>query len=155
MPIHRTELSTMCRNEKPRRQYLSVCLAVVALMVSGVGCGGGGHPRGVERFAGAARFVPWTVSKVLGPNRLRVVSFVGDCGARDRTRSGTPVVVQSASKVYVGVEVERSWNVGGRACAGIESVVYTTVQLDIAIDQVELFDLSSDPPVRRDGDGVD
>jgi hypothetical protein len=120
-----------------------VVLAVVACLSTtlfGVGCGGG--------HDGSERAVEWTLERVIGPKTARLVATVGIC--RDPVRLEGPIIEYEDGRAYVDLRHTPEKNEGENGgCLLNLWVLHTTVAFEQDLDELTLFDSSTDPPEQR------
>jgi len=107
----------------------------------GVGCGGGGDD-------GSDRAVNWTVDRVLGPKSARLRAVVETCWTRVWLES--PIIEYSGDRAYVELRhsPEKSDEDLDSCLLGL-SIVHRRVSFERDLDELTLFDSSTDPPAQR------
>ena len=117
------------------------CVLLVGLFSSALGCGGGGDH--------ATSAVPWHVSRVLGPRQVRLVASVEACHLHPTPAIQRPVIEYSGKKVFIELRVASQEHSEDEGCLLLKLGVYRTVTLKRNLDDLLLFDASTDPPERR------
>ncbi len=118
-------------------------LAIAALLgapLFGVGCGGGDD--------GSERAVEWTVEHVIGPKTARLVATVEVCWYPVRLEK--PIIEYEDDRAYLELRHTPEKNeeeLGG--CLLSLSILHTTVSFERDLDELTIFDSSTDPPQRR------
>lgn len=122
-------------------------LAIVALAgatLFGIGCGGGGDD-------GSEWAVEWSVDRPVDPNsnRVRLSASIEYCSA-EFPRLERPVIEYTGDRVYIELRrtpEELAEDVNG-CLLGLLGV-HKTITLERDLDELVLFDSSTDPPERR------
>jgi len=115
--------------------------APLAATLFGVGCGGGDD-------GGSERAVEWTVERVVGPNTARLVATVEVCWYPVRLEE--PIVEYEDDRAYVEVRHTPEKNEGEHGgCLLSLSILHTRVTFERDVDELTLFDSSTDPPQQR------
>ena len=120
-------------------------LAIAALLTAtlfGVGCGGGGDD-------GSERAVQWGVDREVGPKRVRLSAVIRSC-AESSPPLERPVVEYSGNHVFIELRTApERLSEGQNGCFLSLDVAYKTITLDRDLDELVLFDASTDPPEKR------
>lgn len=123
-----------------RRAIGSLMIAVLSTTLLGVGCGGGddGYERAVE----------WTVERVIGPKTARLVATVEVCWYPVRLEE--PIIEYEDDRAYVEIRHTPEKNEGELdGCLLSLSILHTKVSFEQDLDELTLFDSSTDPPKQR------
>ncbi|MGC1165859.1 MAG: hypothetical protein WA862_07120 [Solirubrobacterales bacterium] len=114
--------------------------AVLSTTLLGVGCGGGDD--------GSERAVEWTLERVIGPKTARLVAPVDIC--RDPVRLEEPIIEYEDDRAYVEIRHTPEKNEGDNGgCLLNLWVLHKTVAFEQDLDELTIFDSSTDPPQRR------
>ena len=117
-------------------------LALVGAILLGVGCVGGDD-------SGSKRAVGWGVERQLGPRSLRLAGTVEVCYAPVQLEQ--PIIEYEDDHVYIELRhtpEEGEGEHGGCLLGGILTL-HKTITLERDLDELVLFDSSTDPPARR------
>jgi hypothetical protein len=115
-------------------------LATAALLgapLLGVGCGGGDD--------GSERAVEWTLERTIGPRTARIVAPVGFC--RGPAGLEDPIIEYDDDRAYV--EIRHIPEKQGGICLLNLWVLHKTIAFERDLDELTIFDSSTDPPRRR------
>lgn len=122
----------------------AIGVLVIAVLLSGilfaVGCGDGDD--------GSKLAVEWHVERVVSQRSARLVAAVEICLAPVRLES--PIIEYSGDRV--DLELRRTREKGEEehdGCLPTVSVLHKTVTFKRDLDELVLFDASTDPPERR------
>jgi hypothetical protein len=107
----------------------------VALLELGRGGGDSGSERAVE----------WKVERVIGPRAVRLVAVVGVCF--EPVRLEQPITEYSGDRAYI--ELRHTPEVDHGGCFLSLMILHKNVTVNRPLDELELFDASTDPPERR------
>jgi hypothetical protein len=94
---------------------------------------------------GSERAVEWKVERVIGPKTVRLVAVVGVCV--EPVRLEQPIIEYSGDRAYIELRHTPEVDYGG--CFLSLSVLHRNVAFNRALDELVLFDASTDPPERR------
>jgi hypothetical protein len=113
-------------------------LAGVALF--GVGCGDGDD--------GSDRAVEWYVKRPVGPKRVRLYAVVEVCFGDVRLEQ--PITEYEGDRAYIEIRRTREESEGkqGGCLLGLQ-ILHKTITLERDLDELVLFDASTDPPEQR------
>lgn len=103
---------------------------------------------GIERGGrdnGRERAVEWKVERVIGPKTVHLVAVVDVC--LESVRLERPIIEYSGDRAYIELRHTPEDNHGG--CSLLLSVLHRNVTFNRALDELTLFDASTDPPERR------
>ena len=118
-------------------------LAIAALAgatLLAVGCGSGDD--------GSERAVEWTVERAVSPKSVRLVAVVEVCLYSVRLEQ--PIIEYSGDRAYIELRHTPEKGEGEHGgCFLSLSVLHKTVTLERDLDELVLFDASTDPPVQR------
>jgi len=119
-------------------------LTIAALLAAtplGVGCGGGDD--------GSERAVEWGVDRPVGPKRVRLSVAIKSC-AQPPPPFERPVVDYSGNRVFIELRTApEQLSEEQNGCFLRLFVAYKTITLERDLDELVLFDASTDPPERR------
>ena len=117
-----------------------VIVALLSTSLFGAGCGGGDD--------GSERAVKWTVERVLGPKTARLVAVVDFCV--EPVRLEKPIIEYSGDRTYLELRhtPEEMEGEHGGCFLGL-LVLHRTVTFERDLDELALFDVSTDPPEQR------
>ena len=125
------------------RKPISV-LAVAVLagaILLGVGCGSSDN--------GSERAVEWRVDRPLGPKRVRLIATVEVCSI-DLPVLEEPIVEYTGNRVYIELRrTPEELEEGTNGCLLQLLGAYKTITLERDLDELVLFDASTDPPEQR------
>lgn len=118
---------------------------VVAMLLGAtllaVGCGSGGDD-------GSERAVEWYVDSAVGPKSVRLRAIVETCWAPVRLER--PIIEYSGDRVYLELRHTPEKNEGEwDGCLLSLSILHRTVSFERDLDELVLFDSSTDPPEQR------
>ena len=117
-----------------------VMLAGAALL--GVGCSGGDD-------SGSERSVEWSIDRQLGPKSIRLAATVEVCWAPVQLEQ--PIIEYEDNRVYIELRhtpEEGEGEYGGCPLAGLLTL-HKTITFERSLDELALFDSSTDPPEQR------
>lgn len=118
-------------------------LAIAALLsvpLFAAGCGGGDD--------GSERAVEWTAERAVGPRSLRLAAVVEVC--LEPVRLERPIIEYAGDRVYLELRHTPEESEGEQdGCFLSLAVLHTTVTLERDLDELVLFDASTDPPTQR------
>lgn len=118
-------------------------LAFIALLgatLLGVGCGGGDD--------GSGRAVEWTVERVIGPKTARLVATVEVCWYPVQLEE--PIIEYKDDRAYLELRHTPEKNEEELdGCLLSLSILHTKASFERDLDELTLFDSSTDPPQRR------
>lgn len=120
---------------------LPVITALAGSTLLAVGCGSGGD--------GSDRAVEWGVDRQLGPKSLRVGSTVEVCWAPVQLEQ--PIIEYENDRGYIELRhiLEKGeGEYGGCPLTG-PLTLYKTITLERDLDELVLFDASTNPPEKR------
>lgn len=122
---------------------LICALVTAALLGTGllaVGCGGGDD--------GSERAVEWAVERPIGPKSVRLVATVEVCvGA---VRLERPIIEYSGDDAFIELRHTPEEMEGEHAgCLLSLEVLHRNVTFERDLDELVLFDVSTDPPEQR------
>jgi hypothetical protein len=114
---------------------------LVGATLFGVGCGSGDD--------GSERAVEWGVDRPLGHKRVRLSAVIEYCSAVSPPFE-QPIIEYIGDRVYIELrvapeELEEDQN----GCFLSLAVAYKTITLERDLDELVLFDASTDPPEQR------
>lgn len=126
------------------RKVLGV-LAIIALTgaaLLGVGCGGGDDN-------GSERAVKWGVDPPVGPNWVRIRAVIEVCKL-DPPLLEKPIIEYKGNRVYIELrrtpeELDKDVN----GCVPRLLIPHKKITFERDLDELVLFDSSTDPPKRR------
>jgi hypothetical protein len=110
-----------------------MCVAVL-----GGGCGGGSDD--------SERAVEWVVERAVGPKTARLVATVKTCSL-EPLRLDRPIIEYSGDKVYL--ELRHTPEGEQSICFLSLMTLRRTVTFKRDLDELVLFDASTDPPEQR------
>lgn len=112
------------------------------LVLLTVGCAGG--------KVGASQAVEWEVSRQVGPKRIRLVTSVETCSGDPVPRLKRPKVEYAGQRVFISLFVAPEIDPTPDGGCLLELLgVNQTIALKRNLDELVLFDSSTDPPERR------
>lgn len=117
-------------------------LAIVSLLSATLfaGCGGGDD--------GSGRAVEWTVERAIVPKSARLAAVVETCVAPVWLEP--PIIKYSGDRVYLELRHTPEKGEGEHnGCFLSLSVLHKTVTFERDLDEVVLYDASTDPPEQR------
>jgi len=115
---------------------------LLALALLGAGCGGGDD--------GPERAVEWQVDRPLGPKQIRLVAKVETCSAEDPPRLEEPLIEYSGDDAYIELRTTpEDLPEDQTGCFLSLIIAPKTVTLERDLNELTLFDSSTDPPGRR------
>jgi len=114
-------------------------LAIVAFLatLAGVGCGGGDN--------GSERAVEWAAERAIGAKSIRLVATVGVCFAPVQLEQ--PIIEYEDDRVYI--ELRHTPEDDKGICLLSLLTLHKTVTFERDLDELVLFDASTDPPEKR------
>lgn len=115
-------------------------LAITAFLGStlfGVGCGGGDD--------GSERAVEWVAERAVGPKSIRLAGTITVCW--DVVQLEQPLIEYKGNRVYI--ELRHTPEDDHGSCPLSLFVAHKTVTLKRDLDELVLFDASTDPPEKR------
>ncbi len=115
-----------------------VISALLSATLFAVGCGGGDD--------GSERAVEWHVERPVGPRSVRLVASVETC-APEPSRLERPIIEYSGERVYLELRHTPEEEQGG--CLFLFLGLHRTVTFNRGLDELVLFDASTDPPEQR------
>ena len=116
--------------------------ALVGAILLGVGCGGGDD-------SGSERAVKWGVDPPVGPNWVRIRAVIEVCSI-DLPLLEEPIIEYEGNRVYIELRQppeELAEDVNGCLLQLVGAFKKITFERDL--DELVLFDSSTDPPERR------
>lgn len=122
-----------------RSVIASAILLLAVLLV--FGCGGGDGQ--------SAQVVEWGVARPLGPRQIKLVTSVNHCGGEPAPVIEQPVIKYSGRKVFIELHIVPEEKVDDGGCLLELLGVSKTVTLKRDLDELTLFDASTNPPERR------
>lgn len=114
--------------------------AFLAVAPLGAGCGNGGD--------GAERAVEWAIDHPIGPKSIRLMATVEVCYAPVKLEQ--PIIEYEDDRVYIELRHTPEEGEGeyGGCLLGL-STLHKTIILERNLDELVLFDASTDPPEQR------
>lgn len=94
---------------------------------------------------GSERAVEWSVERVIGPKAVRLVATVEVCF--EPVWLERPIIEYSGDRVYLELRHTPEDDHGG--CFLSLSILHKNVTFNRALDELLLFDASTDPPEQR------
>ena len=123
-----------------RAMGVLVIAALLSTIPFAVGCGGGDDD--------AERAVKWTVERSVSPKSVRLAAVVEVCVAPVRLER--PIIEYSGDRVYLELRHTPENSEGEHeGCFLSLAVLQRTVTFKRDLDELVLFDASTDPPERR------
>lgn len=117
-----------------------VIAAFSSAAIFAVGCGGGDD--------GSERAVEWHVERAVGPKTARLVAVVEVCV--DPVRLERPIIEYSGDRAYVELRHTPEESEGEQdGCFLGLFTLHKTVTFDRNLDELVLYDASTDPPEQR------
>ena len=120
-------------------------LAIVTLLVAtplGIGCGNGGDE-------GSERAVEWGVDRPVGPKRVRLSAVIEYCSFVSPPFE-QPIIEYIGDYVYIELRVApEELEESRKGCLLSLAVAYKAITLNRDLDELVLFDASTDPPEQR------
>lgn len=118
---------------------LAIAAALLGSSLFASGCGGDD---------GSKRAVEWTVERVTGPKTVRLVAVVEVCWYPVRLEE--PIVDYWGDRAYLELRHTPEKNEGEHGgCLLSLSILHRTVTFERNLDELTIFDSSTDPPERR------
>jgi hypothetical protein len=115
---------------------------LLALALQGVGCGGGDD--------GAERAVEWQVDRPVGPDQIRLAAKVETCAAEDQPLLEEPLIEYSGNDAYIELRTTpEELPEDQTGCFLSLIMIFKAVTLERDLDELTLFDASTDPPEQR------
>lgn len=117
-------------------------LAIAALAgatLLGVGCGGGDD-------SGSDRAVQWGIDLPVGPNWVRIRAVIEVCSP-DLPLLEEPIIEYKGNRVYI--ELRHTTEDENGICFLNLPVAFKKITFERDLDELVLFDASTDPPERR------
>ena len=119
---------------------VSVIAVLLSATLFAVGCGGGDD--------GSERAVKWAVERTVGPRSARLVATVEVCFYSVRLER--PIIEYSGDRVYLELRHTPEKMEGEHdGCLLSLSILHRTVTFNRDLDELVLFDSSTDPPELR------
>jgi hypothetical protein len=120
-----------------------LAIAVLAgATLLGVGCGSSGDN-------GSEWAVEWGVDRPVGPKQVRLSAVIEYCSAVSPPFE-QPIIEYIGDRVYIELRVAPDELEGDRkGCLLSLAVAYKTITLERDLDELVLFDASTDPPEQR------
>jgi hypothetical protein len=116
--------------------------AFVAMALVGAGCGGGDD-------SGSERAVEWGVDRPVGPKRVRLSAVIEYCSSLSPPFE-QPIIEYDGDSVYIELRVApEELEDDEKGCLLSLAVAYKTITLERDLDELVLFDASTDPPEQR------
>lgn len=115
---------------------IAVLVGAIAL---GVGCGGGDGN-------GSERAVQWGVNPPVGPDWVRIGAALEGCSP-NLPLLEKPIIESKGNRVYI--ELRHTPEDGKGICALNLPVAFKKINLERDLDELVLFDSSTDPPEQR------
>jgi hypothetical protein len=122
---------------KAMGSLLVMMLLSAALL--GAGCGGSDDN-------GSERAVKWGVDRPVGPNWVRIRAVLDGCSP-DLPLLEEPIIEYKRNRVYI--ELRQSPEEGKGICFLNLPIAFKKVTFERDLDELVLFDASTDPPARR------
>lgn len=123
------------------RNAIGVLAVAVLSCATLLGCGSGGD--------GSERAVKWGVDRPVGPKRVRLSAVIEFCSAVSPPLE-QPIIEYIGDRVYIELRVAPDELEGDRkGCLLSLAVAYKTITLERDLDELVLFDASTDPPEQR------
>jgi hypothetical protein len=98
---------------------------------------------------GPARPVEWKVERQLGPKQARLSAPIEYCSA-EPPRLERPIVEYSGNRAFIELRrTPEELKEGQNGCLLRLLVAYKTITLERNLNELTLFDSSTDPPERR------
>lgn len=127
----------LCR--RPRGALAIAALLSVTML--GAGCGSGDD--------GSERAVEWRVERPVGPKWARLSAVIEYCSA-DPPRLDRPIIEYTGDRVYIELRrTPEELEEGQNGCVLSLLVLYETITFKRDLDELVLFDASTDPPEQR------
>lgn len=117
----------------------ALVIAVLVGVALLVGCGGGGHD-------GSERAVKWGLAPPVGPNWVRISAVIEAC-IHDQPLLEAPIIEYKGNRVYIELRHTPEDDLGG--CALNLPMVFKKITFERSLDELALFDSSTDPPEQR------
>lgn len=117
---------------------LAIALLVGATLL-GTGCGGSDDN-------GSERAVKWGLAPPVGPNWIRISAVIEAC-IYDQPLLETPIIEHKGNRVYIELRHTPEDDLGG--CALNLPQVFKKITFKRDLDELVLYDSSTDPPERR------
>jgi hypothetical protein len=119
---------------------LAIALLAGASLL-GVGCGGSDDD-------GSERAVEWAAERAVGPKSIRLAATVEVCFSPVRLEP--PIVEYSGHRVYLELRHTPEESEGEHdGCLLSLTILHRTVTFNRDLDELVLYDSSTDPPERR------
>jgi len=117
-----------------------VIAALLAATLAGAGCGGNDD--------GSSRAVEWAVERQLGPKRVRLSAVIDFCFEPPQLEQ--PLIEYAGHRVYIELRhtPEDLEGEHGGCLLGL-LMLHKTITLERDLDELVLFDASTDPPEKR------
>lgn len=129
------------RGRGGHKRYLALAVAVgAALLLGWVGSQAGARD--------GQQPTEWTVTSVVGEHEVKLQAVVGYCGGAPKPRISHVGVRNEGDRIYLSVFVQPKER-DDVPCRGVALSIFKRVHLARKLSQVELFDASSSPPMRR------
>jgi hypothetical protein len=123
-----------------RAMGVLVIAALLSATLLGVGCGGGDD--------GSERAVKWTVDRVVSPKSARLTAVVEVC--LKPVGLERPIIEYSGDRAYVELRHTPDESEGEQdGCSLLLAVLHKTAIFERDLDELVLFDASTDPPEQR------
>ena len=117
-----------------------VIAGLLGALLFAVGCGGGDD--------GSERAVEWHAERAVGPKSVRLVAVVETCVAPVRLEP--PIIEYSGDSVFLELRHTPEDGEGEHnGCFLSLAVLHRTVTFERDLDELVLFDASTDPPEQR------
>lgn len=117
-----------------------VIAALLSAAPFAIGCGGGDD--------GSERAVKWTVERAINPKSVRLTAVVKVCIAPVRLER--PIIEYSGDRAYVELRHTPEKSEGEHdGCLLSLAVLHRTATFERNLDELVLFDASTDPPEQR------
>ena len=124
-----------------RRVLAIVMLVCVTLL--GVGCGGSGDD-------GSERAVKWRVDRPVGSNWVRLSAVIEVCWGVDLPLLEEPIIEYKGNRVYIELRQTPDELEGERKGCLLDLLVgFKKITFERDLDELVLFDASTDPPEQR------
>jgi len=117
---------------------LAITVLVGATLL-GVGCGGGDD-------SGSERAVKWGIDPPVGPNWVRVLAPIEAC-IHGQPLLEEPIIEYKGNRVYIELRHTPEDDLGG--CALNLPLAFKKITFERDLDELVLFDASTDPPEQR------
>jgi hypothetical protein len=117
---------------------LAIAAALGAALL-GTGCGGSGEN-------GSDRAIEWGLAPPVGPDWIRISAVIEAC-VYDQPLLEAPIVEYQEDRVYI--ELRHTPEDDVRGCALNLPQVFKKITFERDLDELVIFDSSTDPPERR------